>query len=117
MGGGWLPDVIGAAGRFAVAGFPGALWGGPGPVGEQLVPQVAGETSGAVWWRGRERKPEEPSVCGGAEESLCRVGLEWDWAAEGHAPSTECGDSSRAQRDSRVACAQQSRVVSRHPEE
>lgn len=86
-GGAWLPDVIGAAGRFAVAGFPGALGGGPGPVGEQLVPQVAGETSGAVWWRGRERKPEEPSVCGGGRgvtvSSEAGVG---HWAAEGHAP-------------------------------
>lgn len=120
VGGGWrgrggarLPDVIGAAGRFAVAGFPGALGGGPGPVGEQLVPQVAGETSGAVWWRGRERKPEEPSVCRGAEGSLCRVRLEWDTGRQRDTPpSTECGDGSRAQRDSRVACAQQGRVVS-----
>lgn len=54
--GAWLPGVIGAAGHFAVAVFPGALGGRPGPVGEQLVPQVAGETSRAVWWRGEREK-------------------------------------------------------------
>lgn len=54
--GAWLPDVIGAAGRFAVAVFPGALRDGPGPVGEQLVPQVTRETSRAVWWRGEKEK-------------------------------------------------------------
>lgn len=54
--GAWLPDVIGTAGRFAVAVFPGALRDGPGPIGEQLVPQVARETSGAVWWRGEREK-------------------------------------------------------------
>lgn len=46
----WLPDVIGAAaGWFGVAGLPGALRDGPGAVGEQLIPEVAGETSRAVW--------------------------------------------------------------------
>lgn len=49
--GAWLPDVIGAAGRFAMAVLPGALRDGPGPVGEQLVPQVTRETSRAVWLR------------------------------------------------------------------
>lgn len=72
-GGGWLPDVIGAAGCFAVAVFPGALRDGPGPVGEQLVPQVAGETSRAVWWSGRKKKSlrRRPSV---EASPLCRVG-------------------------------------------
>lgn len=54
--GAWLPDIIGAAGRFAVAKFPWALGGGPGPIGEQLVPQVTGETSRAVWWRGEKER-------------------------------------------------------------
>lgn len=46
----WLPDVIGAgAGCFAVAVFPRALRDGARAVGEQLVPEVAGETSRAVW--------------------------------------------------------------------
>lgn len=49
--GAWLPDVIGAAGRFAMAVLPGALRDSPGPVGEQLVPQVTRETSRAVWLR------------------------------------------------------------------
>lgn len=46
----WLPDVIGAAaGCFGVAVFPRALRDGARAVGEQLVPEVAGETSRAVW--------------------------------------------------------------------
>lgn len=45
-----LPDVIGAAaGCFGVAVFPRALRDGARAVGEQLVPEVAGETSRAVW--------------------------------------------------------------------
>lgn len=46
----WLPDIIGAAaGCFGVAVFPWALRDGARAVGEQLVPEVAGETSRAVW--------------------------------------------------------------------
>lgn len=46
----WLPDIIGAAaGCFGVAVFPCALRDGARAVGEQLVPEVAGETSRAVW--------------------------------------------------------------------
>lgn len=45
-----LPDVTGAAaGCFGVAVFPRALRDGARAVGEQLVPEVAGETSRAVW--------------------------------------------------------------------
>lgn len=45
-----LPDVIGtAAGCFRVAVFPRALRDGARAVGEQLVPEVAGETPRAVW--------------------------------------------------------------------
>lgn len=52
----WLPDVIGAAaGRFGVAVFPRALRDGARAVGEQLVPEVAGETSRAVWWKSKLR--------------------------------------------------------------
>lgn len=48
--GAWLPDIIGAAaGHFGVAVFPWALRDGARAVGEQLVPEVAGETSRAVW--------------------------------------------------------------------
>lgn len=50
LGGGGLPDVTGAAaGCFGLALFPQALRDGAGAVGEQLVPEVAGETSRAVW--------------------------------------------------------------------
>lgn len=45
-----LPDVTGvAAWCFGVAVFPRALRDGARAVGEQLVPQIAGETSRAVW--------------------------------------------------------------------
>lgn len=51
-----LPDVIGAAaGCFGVAVFPRALRDGAGAIGEQLVPEVAGETSRAVWWKNKLR--------------------------------------------------------------
>lgn len=44
-----LPDIIGAAaGCFVVAVLPRALRDGARAIGEQLVPQVAGETSRAV---------------------------------------------------------------------
>ena len=45
-----LPDVTGtAAGCFGVAVFPRALRDRARAVGEQLVPEIAGETSRAVW--------------------------------------------------------------------
>lgn len=45
-----LPDVTGAvAGRFGVAVLPWALRNRARAAGQQLVPEIAGETSRAVW--------------------------------------------------------------------
>lgn len=58
-GGARLPGITrGTAWCLGVAVFPWALRDGPGAVGEQLVPQIAGQTSRAVWWKNKLRSSD-----------------------------------------------------------